>query len=657
MPFVAEVKYFNSFWLKQVVDDSTADPFPDGKPFWPGGYPYNNTAATQISAAVGPFPTSARASGPIVSKTEDYYVEEARIRGGYNNLTVDFGVKAYLVEDNPNSQWRFNSLIYSGVFNSRTGVNYTNQFPSGTNITRSLDPVNASIQKLYAEDTNLIIFQENKVSNALIDKDAIYTAEGQAITTTGANVIGQVRAYAGQYGISKNPESFAVYGYQKYFSDKNRNAVLRLSQDGITEISNYGMYDFFRDQLTLLPNEVDFIIHTIGNKSEGIATVTADVVASATIVVTNVQGEILPGADVDPSIPGVPLATTVVSYDNATQTVVLSAAVTVNADSIIRFNTGGYGVSSSLELKVSKASGSLKSILKGFTVLGFGPDLYIEDITPNVMGDLTLRLNRPVTIQYDTSVSFMTPFSGYITGGYDYYAKNYTMSFQPQPNWLDTPPFITTPYSTLSYDEMSKGWTSFYTYKPSWIFSLRGMYYTIFKGSIYAHYSTPLRNLFYFSTIKSSITFVFNPNPTTQKVFQTIDYEGSNGWEVQTLYSDTTGVIPVYDEQGNSNDYVKTDRAYKIRSYTEGAYTNTAAYPAALTGTIFRSGFDLKENKYVANIKSSNPVGSGEVIGGIDTSGIKGYTATAIFTQDSNTIGKEIELFSVGATYTRSNGY
>ena len=29
MPFVAEVKYFNSFWLKQVVDDSTADPLTD----------------------------------------------------------------------------------------------------------------------------------------------------------------------------------------------------------------------------------------------------------------------------------------------------------------------------------------------------------------------------------------------------------------------------------------------------------------------------------------------------------------------------------------------------------------------------------------------------------------------------------------------------
>ena len=55
--------------------------------------------------------------------------------------------------------------------------------------------------------------------------------------------------YAGEYGISTNPESFAVYGYQKYFTDRNRNAILRLSMDGITEISSYGMVDFFRDKL------------------------------------------------------------------------------------------------------------------------------------------------------------------------------------------------------------------------------------------------------------------------------------------------------------------------------------------------------------------------------------------------------------------------
>ena len=180
---------------------------------------------------------------------DDWYIEEARIRGGYNNTSVDFGVKAYIVEDTFKQQHRLSSLIYSGIFNSRTGINNTNQFSVGQDITRSADPANGSIQKLYAEDTNLIIFQEDKVSRALIDKDAIYSAEGNASITSSLQVIGQIVAYAGEYGISTNPESFAVYGYRKYFTDKKRGAVLRLSRDGMTEISSYGMHDFFRDEL------------------------------------------------------------------------------------------------------------------------------------------------------------------------------------------------------------------------------------------------------------------------------------------------------------------------------------------------------------------------------------------------------------------------
>ena len=180
---------------------------------------------------------------------KDWYIEEARIRGGYNNTSVDFGVKAYIVEDTFTQQHRLSSLIYSGIFNSRTGINNTNQFSVGEDITKSADPANGSIQKLYAEDTNLIIFQEDKVSRALIDKDAIYSAEGNGTVTSSNLVIGQIVAYAGEYGISTDPESFAVYGYRKYFTDKKRGCVLRLSADGITEISSYGMHDFFRDEL------------------------------------------------------------------------------------------------------------------------------------------------------------------------------------------------------------------------------------------------------------------------------------------------------------------------------------------------------------------------------------------------------------------------
>ena len=182
--------------------------------------------------------------------TSDWFIEESRINGGYNNTSVDFGVKAYLVEDETNQSNRFSSLIHSGIFNSRTGINQTNQFSVGEDITRTIDPANGSIQKLYAEDTNLIIFQENKVSKSLIDKDAIYSAEGNASVTSRNLVIGQNVAFGGEFGISTDPESFAVNGYRKYFTDRDQNIVCRLSMDGITPISNFGMIDFFRDKLS-----------------------------------------------------------------------------------------------------------------------------------------------------------------------------------------------------------------------------------------------------------------------------------------------------------------------------------------------------------------------------------------------------------------------
>jgi hypothetical protein len=297
MAATLELKYYNSFWLKKmdtIVDDSPSPSITSGitpvgatsitlssdnPAVMPGqSVTWQNSIGDLITTSVVSVSDDnliVYISDPIVeaipdgesiqfgaifdftyipyaySETEasDWFLEEARIRGGYNNTITDLGVKAHIVEDISNQQHRASSLIYSGIFNSRTGVNKTNEFSVGEDITRSVDPANGSIQKLYSENTNLTIFQENKVSQALIDKDAIYSAEGQPITTSGAQVIGQVQAYAGNYGISTNPESFAVYGYRKYFVDKNQNAVLRLSQDGITEISAYGMLDYFRDTL------------------------------------------------------------------------------------------------------------------------------------------------------------------------------------------------------------------------------------------------------------------------------------------------------------------------------------------------------------------------------------------------------------------------
>ena len=303
MATIIELQYFNTFWLKKIKDITDVVPGSNtldyvshvGKTITISGAGYNETemnVGQEVTMAWTDGVNNFTYNGYVVSRTSvdtqvivnlappagitagtkinfgkiinfdnipqaydgnvanDWVIEESRIRGGYNNVSVDYGVKAYAVEDEPNQSHRFSSLIHSGIFNSRTGVNQTNQFSVAEDITRTIDPANGSIQKLYAEDTNLIIFQESKVSKSLIDKDAIYSAEGNASVTSRNLVIGQNVAYAGEYGISTDPESFAVNGYRKYFTDRDQNVVCRLSMDGITVISSYGMTDFFRGILS-----------------------------------------------------------------------------------------------------------------------------------------------------------------------------------------------------------------------------------------------------------------------------------------------------------------------------------------------------------------------------------------------------------------------
>ena len=463
MAAVVEIKFFNTFLLKKIYNNTNNS-------IWGGSF---GIPTTVDGINVG-WPNA----NIVQSQPKEWVIEEARIDGGYNNSSVDFGVKAYIVEDDNSSSNRLNSLIYSGVFNSRTGVNNTNQFSVGEEITRSLDPSYGSIQRIYAEDTNLIIFQEDKVSRALIDKDAIYSAEGGGTLTSSNAVIGQIVPYAGNYGISKDPESFAVYGYRKYFTDRYRNAVLRLSQDGITEISEYGMVDFFRDEFS-----------NIDDKSFGV---------------------------------------------------------------------------------------------------------------------------------------------GKVIGGWDVYNKQYVISLQrsrTNPN---------TAYSTVAFSEQSSGFTSFFSYKPSQIISLKNSFYTIKNGSIYKHYSNQVgRANFYGVPNKSTITLVLNPNVSASKSFLTVNYEGTGNWNLTSFYTDTDISVPI----------------------------NMYALPVSnvqMQDQLLSNTFKRKENKYFGNILNiTTLIQGGEILYGQSMSGIKGFFATAKLSTDNSTVvssnNSPAELYAVSSEYIESS--
>jgi hypothetical protein len=527
-----------------------------------------------------------------------WYVEESRIKGGYNNTATDKGVKAFINEPEPQQQHRFNTLIYSGVYNSRTGVNNTNVFSVSDDLTRSADPQNGSIQKTYAEDTNLIVFQEDKVSRALIDKDTIYTTEGGTQTQAGAKVLGQIVPYKGEYGISNNPESFAVYGYRKYFADRDRSAIMRLSNDGLTEVSAYGMTDYFRDELSLILNSTaDYVVNS--NSSS------ATVVLSPIIILlkTSIVAE---GYELSNLTPGM----------------------------LCSFSTDGGGAYSNISGYVTQV------IEKGSNVAVYmSSNIGAVIPTSTTVGSTT----------YDTIFRFTSPIKPRIIGGWDIHNKNYVVSLQKTPTQVDN--FKSSSYRTLTFDESINGWVSFATYKPGMMGSLKNNFYTFTESDLYEHYdetTTNNRGIYYGVYSPSTITFVFNPSPSTVKVFKTVEYEGSNGWEVESYVSGFTE-----PNLGPGNVYLNTqDTTSSIYSYDEGLYTDS------VTGQPKRAGFYRKENKYVANLVSSSVAAPNEVRFGVDMTGIKGYFATVKVKTDVTTQQGGIkELWAVGTEYVPSTGY
>ena len=634
MAFNLEIKYYNTFWLKQNTTpflttnwDSTADPAttplrPSYVKLFPGipflnktndNYPNWPQSTSSIPSGVTPTVPYSNVYTDLNNDTyvprygSNWVIEESRIRGGYNNTQVDLGVRAYLMEDSSSVRYRSNALVYSGIFNSKTNINRTNVFSVGEDITKSVDPHNGSIQLIYAMDNNLTIFQENKVSQALIDKDAIYSAEGTPINTVSNVVIGQVTPYSGEYGISRNPESFAHFGFRRYFADKDRNAVLRLSRDGITEISQYGMRDFFRDELAKLLDRK--VITT----------------TSYILQYNQTSGVIVQGPQVPQDPPQTAVPTPLGPW------VALLNPGELDLSNII--------VGSQVQVNINVSGGGIWESINSF-VTGVGT-VKISNINTDVvfLDNGPLQVYSP-TIAADPQIRFVYYEKDKIEGGFDNYKDNYTISLQ-QHSGSKTLDETSDYYSTLTFSERVQGWNTFYTYRPDLLFSLKNNYFTTKEGSLYIHYdSLTNANEFYGVSNQSSITFIFNPSPSINKNFKTINYEGSNGWQVDSFVTDAANIRPGVNEV--------LDQTNNVKSYDEGLYTEN--------GIPYRAGFVEKENKYYANLVNSSTATSGEVVFGDSMTGVKGYFATVKMSTDLTTnAGGTKEMFAVSSQFVVSS--
>lgn len=91
--------------------------------------------------------------------------------------------------------------------------------------------------------------------------------------------------------------------------------------------------------------------------------------------------------------------------------------------------------------------------------------------------------------------------------------------------------------STLTYSPNGEGWPSFYSYIPDYMIGMNNYFYSFKGGQLYRHNTNETRNNFYGTQYSSTLDGVINDSPLENKLFKTINLEGTSAWDV-TLTTD-----------------------------------------------------------------------------------------------------------------------
>ena len=147
---------------------------------------------------------------------------------------------------------RFSDITYSGVLNQESGLNKLNQFNLALANFKSLEREFVPLRKMHSRQTDILALQEDKISYVLVGKNLLSDAAAGGAITSVPEVLGTQLARIEEYGISNNPESFASYGSDVYFTDAKRSSVINLKggssqSDRLSVISKVGMRSWFRD--------------------------------------------------------------------------------------------------------------------------------------------------------------------------------------------------------------------------------------------------------------------------------------------------------------------------------------------------------------------------------------------------------------------------
>jgi hypothetical protein len=179
---------------------------------------------------------------------ESYKIRDSIVGASFNlgNRVTSVSAQDYKEAD------RFADITYSGIYSAESNVNKLNEFNLGLLNYKVCEPSFGDINLMDGRQTDILVLQEDKISYVLSSKNLISDSTGGGVIASVPEVLGNQIARVEKYGISFNPESYVQWGYDRFFTDVKRGAVLQLrgdsaGSDQLIVISESGMRTWFRD--------------------------------------------------------------------------------------------------------------------------------------------------------------------------------------------------------------------------------------------------------------------------------------------------------------------------------------------------------------------------------------------------------------------------
>lgn len=524
-----------------------------------------------------------------VTKGDVWYKPRAFFEGNVNALVSSFLIANVWVEDyyandfidsnswskgrvwaySPDNQQirRKASIYHSEKFFSDTNFNGLSSFNLALTPYRDFDQSFGGIQAMRNHNEGLIVWQENKTSLIPVDRRIIESTEGGDIQTVSDTVLNEQRFYRGDYGIGLNPESLNGADGVWYWIDLKRGKYLRLSNDGITPVSDYKMRGYFYTKGKLYYENYGGAKFFGGYDREfQESVITFPIVTTSTVTVSDT-----------------PITTP------------LPNTTTTTGDMIIGVDIK-QGVPN--KLTVGNETRRVSEISESVSEMG-GPKYTTSEIADKGFVEVPYDVLNSTTTTADMYLTMQTTTGDVITKGVLDISKSeiqvpLTSDFLASP--IAVTPSTAGEVATVAFYEPANRWSTEYDRHPEFYATISNFMLTWKNGALYVENSNQTRNNFYGVQYTSRVIPVINDAPYEVKFFNAASMEANSTWDVvyttdlnaasadETLWVDKEGTyhmaIPrVYSGSTNSQVFGLSD--------VLGVTGNTIAVVSGTLGGIF----------------------------------------------------------------------